>query len=384
MASDSLLPPGFPAELRGSMAWDGLMYKDSPGEYIRILSRDDLAGIDTALRHFQGLGLAPGHISPEKFPLPPRLKDLLAGISEEIHEGRGFGVLRGLDPQRFTPEENVIVFAGISSYVGERRATDSSGLTLSHIRNAMKDRLPDTIVPEMLRPSKRPEGMVFHSDAGAGDILAMYIKGLQDGSGGDQFLASSWLIYNTLAREDPHVIQILANDFPWEEIDQETKNPRCALRPLIFFVEDKLQIQYVTVPLRGSLDHPRPKELPVLSAAQEAALDKLQALAEHVPFKLDRVLGDIQFINNLSIMHARTAFCEEPGQKLQTMERRTISPRHFLRLFLQNKSRAWAKPQIYQKRFEECFSVAEEKQNLPAVDYDPADATASTGLEAHG
>jgi hypothetical protein len=47
----------------------------------------------------------------------------------------------------------------------------------------------------------------------------MYIKGLQSGSGGTQYLASFWQIYNVLATEAPHALQTLASPFPWEEID---------------------------------------------------------------------------------------------------------------------------------------------------------------------
>lgn len=78
-----------------------------------------------------GLNLAPGFVSPKTFPLSPKLAASLANISKELHEGRGFGVLRGLNPSKYTPAENVIVFAGVASYVGEERATDPAGLTLS-------------------------------------------------------------------------------------------------------------------------------------------------------------------------------------------------------------------------------------------------------------
>jgi hypothetical protein len=39
----------------------------------------------------------------------------------ELHRGRGFFLLRGLDPNDYSPEDNVILFLGISSYIAERR-----------------------------------------------------------------------------------------------------------------------------------------------------------------------------------------------------------------------------------------------------------------------
>jgi len=58
----------------------------------------------------------------------------LASISQELHEGRGVAVLRGLDAARFNDEEAVIAFAGVCAYVCPQRATDSyANQTLSEL-----------------------------------------------------------------------------------------------------------------------------------------------------------------------------------------------------------------------------------------------------------
>lgn len=68
-----------------------------------------------------GLDLPPASISPKTFPLPQALSDRLRKISQHIHNGRGFCILRGLRPELFTDEENVLVFAGVSAHVAPRR-----------------------------------------------------------------------------------------------------------------------------------------------------------------------------------------------------------------------------------------------------------------------
>lgn len=51
-----------------------------------------------------------------------------------------------------------------------------------------------------------------------GDILALYM--LSKGSGGgNQYLSSTWQIYQTLLDEDPDVVDILTLDWPWDNID---------------------------------------------------------------------------------------------------------------------------------------------------------------------
>ncbi len=60
-------------------------------------------------------------INPVNFHLPDELAKRLDNVSEECYSGRGFRVIRGLDPARYTDEENVILYAGISSYIAPER-----------------------------------------------------------------------------------------------------------------------------------------------------------------------------------------------------------------------------------------------------------------------
>ena len=67
-----------------------------------------------------GLGLDGNEVCCQNFPLPtlgPRLRSLAL----EIHQGRGFFVLRGFNPDDYDTEDNLLLFLGISSYIGEKR-----------------------------------------------------------------------------------------------------------------------------------------------------------------------------------------------------------------------------------------------------------------------
>ena len=70
-------------------------------------------------------------MSPETFPLPIELSTRLRQISSQLHNGIGFAVLRGLDPERYEVEENVIAYCGLASYVGDERVTNAFGMSLS-------------------------------------------------------------------------------------------------------------------------------------------------------------------------------------------------------------------------------------------------------------
>ena len=53
--------------------------------------------------------------------------------------------------------------------------------------------------------------------------------------------------------------------------------------------------------------------MPRLSPPQAEALDLLHDLAEELCFEMTFAPGDIQFVNNHVIYHARTAFEDNPG-----------------------------------------------------------------------
>jgi len=68
-----------------------------------------------------GLDLGPEFLTPETFPLPQGLHSRLRRVSHDVHNGRGFCVVRGLDLEALTDEESVLVYAGISSHVAPVR-----------------------------------------------------------------------------------------------------------------------------------------------------------------------------------------------------------------------------------------------------------------------
>lgn len=64
--------------------------------------------------------LGPDDVNTDTFPLPS-LKARLVQASEVIHEGRGFVVLRGLQPDRYSNLDNILLYLGVTSYIAEKR-----------------------------------------------------------------------------------------------------------------------------------------------------------------------------------------------------------------------------------------------------------------------
>lgn len=93
------------------------------------------------------------------------------------------------------------------------------------------------------------------------------------------------------------------------------------LRPLLYHqsatgtTPERVLIQYARRYFTGFLAQPRSSDIPPISEAQAEALDALHFLAEKHSAALDFQKGDVQYVNNLSIFHARNGFKDAPGKE---------------------------------------------------------------------
>ncbi|KAL4963704.1 TauD/TfdA family dioxygenase [Aspergillus stella-maris] len=338
------LPDSFPRELTSDLAWDGSeLAKVYDWNY--HLTDDDLKEVGRALQHFKALNMPLGHINQETFPLP-QLHQTLRSISKEVHQGRGFKVIRGVPVDQHTREENIIIYAGITSHIAPIRGRQDNihqgnpaDVVLAHITDLSRQVDTQTVKA----PAYTTEKQVFHTDAG--DIITLFA--LEEAAeGGQSYLSSSWHVYNELARTRPDLIRTLAE--PW--VTEQGGNP--VSRPLLYHqpahnnIPERLIIQYARRNFTGYWGKPRSATLPPITEAQAEALDALHYLAEKSAVSLDFHKGDLQVVNNLSIFHARAGFTDS-GEKR----------RHLVRLWLRDPELAWETPEGLKSRWN--FSMAE-------------------------
>ncbi|KAF8712464.1 hypothetical protein AX14_013072 [Amanita brunnescens Koide BX004] len=89
---------------------------------------------------------------------------------------------------------------------------------------------------------------------------------------------------------------------------------------------------------------PRSPGIPPITEAQAEALDALHFLGERFNLGLNFQKGDIQYINNLGIFHARDAFRDSSEHT-----------RHLLRLWLRNEELAWETPKVLQPQWQRLY-----------------------------
>jgi hypothetical protein len=112
-------------------------------------------------------------------------------------------------------------------------------------------------------------------------------------------------------------------------------------------------IQYARRYFTGYQGLPRSPSIPPISEAQAEALDTLHFLADKHALALDFQKGDIQFVNNMSIFHARDGFTNTPGKQ-----------RHLVRLWLRDPEFAWKTPEALRGRWAGVYDGVEEKKQV--------------------
>lgn len=132
-----------------------------------------------------------------------------------------------------------------------------------------------------------------------------------------------------------------------------------ALRPLLHYQPrtaenpERMIIQYARRTFTGYLGLPRSPDIPSITEAQAEALDALHFLAEKHAVGLDFHQGDIQFVNNLSILHARDGFIDTPDKQ-----------RHLLRLHLRDLEFAWKTPDSLKERWDNVYAGVTPKNSV--------------------
>jgi len=291
-------------------------------------------------------------ISRESFPLP-LLSNELEKRRRELHNGSGVALLRGLNPEHFTRQENIVIFAGLSSHMSQKRGYQGAGRILIHIRDLTH------VAPKSLRVAPYTNiKLPFHTDYG--DVLSMLVLGLSS-EGGNGLLAPVASIYNDIAASRPDLISALsAPDWPF---DRPIGGGEFELRPILHLINGKPEMIFSRGGLLRSNASQRESTLPLLNSSQSEALDTVHFTAQKYCLSISWEKGDVIFFNNRKILHGRDAFNDLEGG---------TAVRHFLRLWLQDEEFAGLPPPYLQARWNHMFL-----KRVP----DERDTTEAQGLE---
>lgn len=303
-------------------------------DWKHVLSDAERAELRQALVDVHRRGLRMIDVGAGDFPLPtlgPALRD----IRRALIDGRGFVLIRGVPVEDWSRADVALAFWGIGKHLGEPIMQNRRGHVLGHVTDIGVD-----ATDPKFRGYQSSAELTPHTDVAADLVALLCLRPAK--SGGLSTLASSAAIHNEVLRRRPDLARVLAEPFHLDRREEvpEGKAPHYAL-PVFNYHAGRLTVSFVRRFIYSAQRFP---EVPRLTAAQKEALDLMDELAASPDIRLDMDFrpGDVQVVNNLTIMHSRTAYEDWPEP-----ERR----RHLLRLWLAVPD-GWPLPPVYFERYD--------------------------------
>lgn len=233
-----------------------------------------------------------------------------------LAKGAGLLRLRGFPIEELSPEETELAYLELGRLMGTPVGQDRKGNLLAHIRDERLEPGPS------VRRYQTKLSQAFHTDAS--DFVGLLC--LQPSkSGGMSRIVSSHTVYNVMLRHSPQLLALLYEPMPWSRHTEQRagETPYFELAP-IGDVNGVPRISVIPWFIRQSQEHPA---APRLTADQVAALDLLDSITNdpdlQVTMQFER--GDVQWLNNTTILHARDAYEDYAESDLR---------RHLIRLWL--------------------------------------------------
>lgn len=221
--------------------------------------------------------------------------DLSKNILDLIYKGPGVAVLKG------APLEGAEEWLwGLGLALGQPVPQTLDGTLVGRVEDAGAQH--DN--PEH-RGHKTAAGLGFHSDRT--DVIALHCIRKAE-HGGRSLLASAAYVLETLDAEHPELGEIARQPFPYDRRGEEHPGEApWAQMPLFAFDGERVVSRYVRRFIESSQRH---KGAPKLSNKQIATMNALDQILDRpeTTYSMDLEPGDVQFIENHSIMHARTEF----------------------------------------------------------------------------
>lgn len=276
-------------EISGDASWRIDLTDSHIAELLLALSAVDREGI--SLRD----------VRVQDFPLPT-LGPVLRSLADELVDGRGFVLVRGVPVGELTERQAELAYWGMGLHVGIPIHQKSEDDLLVHVRDAGLD--PDDPQVRGFQTSARLD---YHADSS--DVVALLcIRPAK--SGGVSTIVSSVAVHDEVVRRRPDLAALLHED--WWHDRRSGDGAESFFQCPIFAANDGRLFahygrQYIESATRG-------EHVPALTPAQVEAMDLIDELSNspELVLNMDFAPGDIQFLNNYTVMHARTQYVDYP------------------------------------------------------------------------
>lgn len=301
------------APVLGPAAWEGPELASRPGDWNDELSSADLDELAAAAATAQARGLLPEQIDRACFALP-KLGRRVARWRSALTEGPGVMRVRGLPVQTWGEDVSRLAYCGLAAHLGRLGEQNPDGAAIGEVLDVGDEAI------DPMRHYASNRAIDFHCDTA--DVVGLLcLRPAQDG--GSSIVASSVTVHNLIRKQAPHLASQLFQHFKvdlrgWQK---EGGSGMVSVRAACHH-RGQLRTYYHSERFRSVA---RFGSEGALSDETLQLLDLYDELAASRAVRLDMELqsGDIQFLSNHVVVHARTAYLDDPARR-----------RHLLRLWL--------------------------------------------------
>lgn len=276
------------------------------------LSEAQLRAIEELLA--KTANLAPQHVTREQFS-HPELDGFLAGVKQEIMEGRGFLVIAGITHDRFTEDQFERIYWGFGTHWGHAVVQSPRGDRLGHVRYEAPT------VERATRAYTSANELYPHADANeiVGLMCVQKAK-----SGGVSSLMSSITAHNIILNERPDLLEPLYEGYQFTTREALHRGQKLTPYkvPVYCCIDGKISCYYNRAYIYRAEEFTG--KLPEKLVEAMRYLDSVLA-REDVCMSFQLEPGEIVLFHNFTVLHSRTAFEDHDDPALK---------RHLLRLWL--------------------------------------------------
>jgi hypothetical protein len=275
-----------------SVAWRGIDLQNRD-TWLTYLREPMLSAFDAALQGVKAKGLQAPHFTKADFSLPPEVIHEIDGLVDELENGRGFLLMRGLPAEKYTEAEMSIIYYGLGLHMGTPVTQSEKGELLGEVQAVGDPNKKSTRVYET------NEYLDYHTDLS--DVVGL-LSIRKAKKGGLSSIVSIAALYNEILEKHPEYLALLYRPIYFDHLGDELPTRS----PIFSYYDGKLSCRYLRKYIEIGQER---REIP-LSNVEREMLDLIDAIIGHQDIHLDMMMepGDMQFANNYAVFHSRTGF----------------------------------------------------------------------------
>jgi len=305
-------------------------------DWIYWLGKADIQKIEAAVISVKKREIKLEDVEKTDFSLPGMEKKF-SQMREDLANGLGFFLIKGMPVNQFNQEDLEIALWGIGTHLGVGVSQSFRGDRLGHVMDMSH-------TGDVRRSYRSPRPLRMHADPV--DVVGLLCH-KKAKKGGLSLIASSMAVYNSIREEKPNYLPTLFEGFRYRSTEEPPSGDPIVTphKVPVYGTVDNRQVCFFNGPPieRWIKTNEKPGDPETIEAYEY--FHKTTA-EEELVYKMDLEIGDIQFLNNRFVLHGRTAFEDYKGLDQK---------RHMLRLWLMIPEWTQLPPNMKQRTIHDRF-----------------------------